>query len=239
MSPARLPFHQRLTWGVHLFGALTRQRHTEMLPLLEQHVPKDGVIIDASAHKGQFAKLFAQVVPQGHVYAFEPRSYARSIISRVIAVKKLANVSLFPVGLGNSPSRTPTNDSGRGSCPVMNGGGKSDEEKIPLTTLDQFSFRHNLQRVDFIKADIEGREMSFLLGAHHVIEKFRPILFLEISKAPLQHTGDTAENVWNFLKALNYSISRIEDNGQTLNAIDVPITKGKIWCVAEERRKTV
>ena len=235
-----LPFLQRVGRYVHLFSALTGKHYAEIKPLLEKHVPKDGVIIDVGAHAGHFTKLFSQVVPQGHVYAFEPGSYVRSIISSVISFKKLKNVSLFPMGLGDKPSgEAPHSLSGvsGGGCPVMGCGGTANDERITLTTLDQFTFRHNLKRVDFIRADIGGQEMRFLLGGHHVIEKFRPVLFLEINEASLQRAGNTADEVWHFLKALNYRIDKIEGDGRVLTPLSAPIAQGDIWCVAEERRK--
>lgn len=259
---ARLTFRKRLTWGAHLFKALTRQHHEALLPLLDTHVPKDGVIIDVGAHAGQFTKLFARAVPQGHVYSFEPGSYARSIVSKVIALKKLKNVSLFPLGLGDTPSeqtlRVPVKASGSvgfglshisssatgpistdpgraggGTCPVM-GGRKADEEKIAITTLDQFIFQRNIPRVNFIKADIEGWEMRFLLGAHHVIEKFRPVLFLEINDEYLKRAGNTAAEMWNFITALGYRIERIEGDGRRLTPLSAPIMSGDIWCVPDK-----
>ena len=235
MSSTQFSLCKRLVWSVHLFSALTRERHTEMLPLLNKHVPKDGVIIDAGDHEGQFAKLFAQAVPQGHVYAFEPRSYARSIISKVISVKKLKNVSLFPTGLSDKTAEetSGSNDAGHAGCPVM----REDEDKIVVTTLEQFAFLHRLKRVDFIKADIDGREMRFLLGARPVIEKFRPVIFLEANDPSAQHAGNTAEQVWGFLKSLNYHINRLEDDGVTLTPLSAPVANADIWCVAENRRK--
>lgn len=222
-------FHQRLMWGVQVLGALALQKHREIVPLLEKSVPRDGVIIDVGACEGQFTKLFAKAVPQGHVYAFEPRSTPRSVLAKVISFRKLGNVSLFPMGLGDQPSEEiPLS----GGCPVMS----NPDEKISLTTLDQFAFRHDLKRVDFIRADIRGSEMKFLLGAHHVIERFRPALLLDIDDARLHEAGASAEEVWRFLTALNYRIDRVE-GGHLLTPLSAPITAGDIWCVPNEPRK--
>jgi hypothetical protein len=111
------------------------------------------------------------------------------------------------------------------------------DEKMILTTLDQFAFRHDLKRVDFIRADIKGSEMKFLLGAHHVIERFKPALLLDIDDANLQEAGASAEDVWRFLTALNYRIDRIENGGRLLTPLSAPIAAGDIWCVPDEQRK--
>lgn len=251
MTAAKLSFRKRLTWGAHLFKALTRQHHTNLLPLLDRHVPKNGVIVDVGAHAGQFAKLFAAAVPQGHVYAFEPGSYARSIVSKVIAVKGLRNVALYPYGLSDTPSaqtlRIPTKASGSvgfglahinmdvapsGAGGSANDTSKADEEKIEMTTLDAFAAENNLQRLDLIKADIEGWEMRFLLGARATIMKFRPVLYLEINDDYLKRAGNTAAEMWDFLVDCGYNISRIEDDGRIVTPLAAPISRGDIWCVA-------
>jgi FkbM family methyltransferase len=233
MAPAQLPLHKRLVWYAQTLKALNRQDHAEILPLLEQYIPKDGIVIDVGAGKGRYTRLFAQAAPQGHVYAFEPGGYPRSILSRVITAKKLQNVSLFPVGLSDKESiEMPAQASG-GGCPVMNVGSKTDAEKIIITTLDEFASLHDLKRVNFIRADIGGNEMRFLQGAHRTIGKHCPVLFLATG-----NDSKSAEEMWSFLKHHNYRIDRIENNGRSLTRLETPVTNAHIWCVAEERRRT-
>ncbi|MCE9507519.1 MAG: FkbM family methyltransferase [Alphaproteobacteria bacterium] len=239
--PNPLSWHARLTYCAHMFKALTRQHHLELLPLLKKHIPENGVIIDVGAHAGQYTKLFARVVPQGHVYSFEPGSYARSIVSKVIALRNLKNVSLFPVGLSDQPTEetlhVPIKRSGSvgfglshiGQVP-KDAARPEREEKIVLTTLDQVAAELGLTRVDFIKADIEGWEMRFLLGARQTISKFRPIIFLEINDEFLKRANNSAREIWDFLKAMDYRISRLEKDGATLIPLDAPVTRGDVWC---------
>ena len=40
----------------------------------------ESVVLDVGAHAGQMAKLFAGLVPRGHVYAFEPGAYALAVL---------------------------------------------------------------------------------------------------------------------------------------------------------------
>jgi hypothetical protein len=47
---------------------------------------------------------------------------------------------------------------------------------ISTTTLDDFFARHDLLRVDFIKADIEGAERLMLQGAQQTLRRFAPKL---------------------------------------------------------------
>ena len=51
-------------------------------------------------------------------------------------------------------------------------------EIIDICTLDSFVVEHNLTRVDFIKADIEGAERDMLRGAAGTLRTFAPKLAL-------------------------------------------------------------
>ena len=59
--------------------------------------------------------------------------------------------------------------------------GEKFEESSSLVetiTLDDFVKEKNLERVDFIKADIEGFERNMLQGAQETLKKFAPKLAL-------------------------------------------------------------
>jgi len=52
---------------------------------------------------------------------------------------------------------------------------------LPLTTIDKIVDELSLDRVDFIKMDIEGSEVKALRGAQHTLARFRPWLEVEAS----------------------------------------------------------
>src|SRR5580692_2177234 len=98
----RLTPRQRASWLAHLFKASTQQHHGDLQAMFAPHVPSDGVILDVGAHAGQFSKLFARMAPAGHVYAFEPSAYARSIMVPALRFNRIKNVTLTPLGLSDS-----------------------------------------------------------------------------------------------------------------------------------------
>ncbi|MEK7406831.1 MAG: FkbM family methyltransferase [Acidobacteriota bacterium] len=56
--------------------------------------------------------------------------------------------------------------------------------KVPLTTIDKLVEELKLERVDFIKMDIEGAEQQALVGAQRTLAKFRPRLALSSYHRP-------------------------------------------------------
>src|SRR6201999_789735 len=84
----------RLTFWAHLFKALARQHHTELIPILRPVLPQDGIVFDVGAHGGRMGQLFALMAPQGHVYAFEPGAYALSILRPMVRLNGRGRISI-------------------------------------------------------------------------------------------------------------------------------------------------
>jgi FkbM family methyltransferase len=214
MRPVPLTLRQRASWLAHLFKASTQQHHSELRPVFAPHVPADAVIIDVGAHAGQFSKLFARMAPAGHVYAFEPSAYARSVLAPALRFNRLDNVTILPLGLSDAPAtdvlHTPLKrraSLGFGIAHLGHtlAGERAMDQTILLTTLDAFAEEQALDRLDLIKADIEGWELRVLEGGARTLKRFRPALFLEVDGAFLARAGDTPQALFTWLAGLGYS----------------------------------
>jgi FkbM family methyltransferase len=206
---------QRWGWFAHVYKACAQQHHLELRPLFAPLIPADGVVLDIGAHAGQFAKLFARLAPRGRVYAFEPSPYALSILRLAVRTNGLKNIVIEPLGLSDAPGVA------RLSTPIKRRGdvgfglahlGEADRpgghiaHEVRLTTLDQAC--GGLERVDFIKIDIEGWELPALRGGAATLARFRPAIFAEVNHRHLARAGATPEELWAFLEALGYQASR-------------------------------
>src|SRR3954453_21818422 len=66
--------------------------------LLKRYLPRDAVIIEAGAHRGEDTLQFSYLWPKGHIHAFEPIPEPRAILERNVAKRR--NVTVYPYGLG-------------------------------------------------------------------------------------------------------------------------------------------
>lgn len=224
-----LSFRQRLTWGAHLFKALFYQYHREFAERIAPLVPGDGVIADVGAHSGQFAKLFARMVPRGRVYAFEPGGYALSILRPVVGLRSLANVEIVPAGLSDMPGtevlNVPLKKRGTLGFGLAHIGAELSgrdvvSQEIALTTLDLFAREHRLTRLDFVKADIEGWEPHFLRGARETIARLRPSVMIEVSPKQLAQSGSAPEEIFSVFEPLGFRVFKtFEREGYRLHAV--------------------
>jgi FkbM family methyltransferase len=206
-------FRRNLTYFTHLFKAIVKQHHSDLRPVLKGNIPEDGVVIDVGGHAGQFSKLFSRLVPQGHVYTFEPGQYALSILRKAIKLNRIKNVTIIPMGLSDTCENLSLKVSIKESGVVRFGlshFGQQDDTRtyeqniVPTTTLDEFYAQNQLKRLDFIKADIEGWELRMLKGGQKCLLTYRPTLMVEVSQQHLTRAGDSVESFWKFMNDLKY-----------------------------------
>ena len=208
----------RVTRAAHLFKAVTRQHHRELIPILRPLLPEDAVVFDVGAHAGQMAKLFALMAPRGRVYAFEPGAYALSILRPMVRLKGQGRIAIEPIALGAEPGTltlsTPIKKSGSLGFGLSHLGGAATggavySHEVTVETIDRFVAARNIARLDFIKADIEGWELRMLTGAAETLRRLRPAVFLEAVDAYLARAGDGRAALWAFMAAQGYRPCRL------------------------------
>jgi FkbM family methyltransferase len=230
----------RLTFWAHLFKALTRQHHLELIPILRPVLPEDGVVFDVGAHAGQMAKLFALMAPRGHVHAFEPGAYALSILRPMVRLKGKGRISIDPIAFGAKPGTltlsTPIKKSGSlgfGLSHLGHGGegGKVYRHEVAVETMDGYVAAKGIKRLDLIKADIEGWEMQLLLGATETLAKLRPVVFLEAVDFYLARAGDSRAGLWSFMRERGYRPHRLDPG---LPVFEPEADGDVVWVPAEK-----
>jgi FkbM family methyltransferase len=139
------------------------------------------IVVDCGAHVGAFT---SQALSRGaaKVIAIEPapdnafcleQNFAAEIAGRqVVVIKKGVWSSEGTLDLSLS-----TLNSGANSF-VQHGRGGSLQ--VPVTTIDRLVADLRLQRVDYIKMDIEGAEREALRGGLETIGRWHPVLMLEM-----------------------------------------------------------
>lgn len=142
---------------------------------LNVNVEKEDIVIDAGAWIGDFSALAA--AKGARVYAFEPTSLTYSVLLTTVKLNGFNRIIPIKKGLGDVDGYLPMaldpQNSGANSISFSR---SSDIEEIEITTIDSFVSSHNLKRVDFIKADIEGAERAMLLGAKETLRTYAPKL---------------------------------------------------------------
>jgi adenylosuccinate lyase len=79
--------------------------------------------------------------------------------------------------------------------------------------LDAFVVEQGIDRLDFVKADVEGAELRVLEGGVSTIEKLRPKFLLEIEERHVQRFGYGAQDVVSWLADREYDMRIWQQGG--------------------------
>lgn len=152
--------------------------------MLFRQLEENSVILDIGANIGWYSLLFSKRLPQSKIYAFEPIQATYQYLLTNITLNQSTNIFPFNIGLSEKEGSLTYYYFPEGSvlaseknlldCP------KAKATTCEVTTLDNFIFANKLNKLDFIKCDVEGAELSVLKGGLHTIKKFLPILFIEL-----------------------------------------------------------
>lgn len=163
-------------------------------------VAEDAVCLDVGANIGLYALAFSLLAPRGRVYAFEPSPGSFRHLEENLAANRASNVSAFQLAFGEEPDTTvqfhdvPFFTAGsfvvdKSSFLTSEVLGATDFEARG-TTLDAFVAEQGLERVDVVKIDVEGAELSVLRGAGAVLAAHHPKVVLEFNSFGLtMHNG--------------------------------------------------
>ena len=136
-------------------------------------IKKGDIVIDAGAWVGTFSAYAAKKGAQ--VYAFEPSVENRIILNKTAELN--GNITVVPFALYDTAATLNfSEESITSRVEDVNKTIGESSHGVRAVTLDEFVVSNNIQKVNFIKADIEGSERKMLAGAVNVMKKFAPKL---------------------------------------------------------------
>jgi FkbM family methyltransferase len=166
--------------------------------------------IDAGAHHGLYTLLASKRVGRrGRVIAFEPSPRERKRLQRHLWLNRCKNVNVQSCALGDerreadlflAEGREDWCNSLR--APQINA--PTVAVRVEVERVDDVLEKLGVTRVDFIKLDIEGAELSFLQGARTTLALSRPVILAEVQDVRTRPWGYAAREVIDFLARADY-----------------------------------
>ena len=154
----------------------------------DRFVKPGDIVLDCGANVGVFTR---EALNAGAklVVAIEPAPENLECLRRNFAAETAAGrVIIFAKGVWDKDDflslNVDTHNSAADSFVMHPQGAQTTAEKLPLTTIDKLVVELKLDRVDFIKMDIEGAEPKALAGGKETLVKWRPRLSISAYHAP-------------------------------------------------------
>jgi FkbM family methyltransferase len=164
-------------------------------------------ILDVGANIGFYTIPMASAVQGGgRLHAFEPLACNCSRLNENVRRNGLDHVvQLHQIGLSdqNAVLRISLREDFAKGAETGNAAIVIDHDDerfacldVRVAPLDEIVPSLAIDRLDFVKLDIEGHEDKFLAGARGTIQRFRPIIFLEINDRFYERRGLDATAVF-------------------------------------------
>jgi FkbM family methyltransferase len=168
-------------WATRLAVANTFLVEQYRCPRADVGVRPGDVVLDGGGCYGDTALYFAR--NGGRVYCWECMPKNVEVFKRNCDLnpRLSGNITLIPKAMWSVSEETLVfSDFGSGS----QAGGAQPADGVAVQTLSIDDFAAGLDRVDFIKLDLEGAEPEALAGAEKTIRKHRPQLALSVYHYP-------------------------------------------------------
>lgn len=172
-------------------------------------------VLDIGANIGYFTLLMAQrVTANGSVHAFEPNPRMIRQLEKNIALNedlKDGRIKVQSVALGNAEGETDFFSPVRGAEGV---GGLKDTKRVPVeelfrvrvSRLDTWIAEQKIERIDFIKMDVEGGELDILKGAQNMLKIMRPVILFEAYELNTAPYGYSVKDILEHVRQYGYDI---------------------------------
>ncbi|MCI0702908.1 MAG: FkbM family methyltransferase [Planctomycetia bacterium] len=175
--------------SVLVFGAW--EKH--ILLFLEDYTnatgTQDTAFVDVGANTGQYALFMSRRVKL--VHAVEPFPPVLKNLHANIKLNSFTNIKVHEVGLGDQVGSIPFYepvDANHGGGTFRgeghDGKGQKLSAQLPIVTGDSLFTSADGPPIGSMKIDIEGFEEAALKGLRQTLEKYRPLVVVEVSTPP-------------------------------------------------------
>ncbi len=194
------------------------------------NITRDSIVFDVGANIGTKSLAYSLWLNKsGRVYAFEPFRPTFKFLQKNMVQNNFENIKCFSFGFSSDssnqymgmPDRTQDAryaykngllEGGLFSIYAIKESEVHEKRMIcNFTTMDNFVQEMNIKRIDFIKIDTEGHELHVLKGSKKTLNKFHPILQIEITSFTMKISDTDPVEILEFLSKIEYVFYQFED----------------------------
>lgn len=186
------------------------------IELLKKLIKPGDHVLDIGANIGFYAKIISNIVGQnGKVYCFEPDKPNFNYL--VKNTKGINNISLFNLAVSDKAEvikvyKSKLLNVDHRTYPVNN---YDSVEEINANSIDGLLELKKIEKVDFIKIDIQGFELTAFKGMKQLLTSNKHLkIIAEYWPHGFKRAGTSAIEFFDFFDRLNYKFTLI-DEGKT------------------------
>lgn len=199
----------------------------------QEYLQPGMTVLDIGAHHGFYSLTASRAVyPGGQIQSFEPSPRERAQLQRNLRLNRRTNVTIHSKALGTNLGKATLflvqgEHDGCNSLRQPDGFPGTITVEVDVVPLDHFLKEKGVQKVDFIKMDVEGAELSVLQGAPSLLSASpRPVILAEVSDLRTKAWGYRASEILTLLEQKGFrwfepaAEGKLVDANRTLDVYD-------------------
>lgn len=164
-------------------------------------IKEGSVVYDIGAHVGFYTLLAAETVgPDGKVIAFEPLPNNIAYLKKHLILNEINNVIVFETAVSEQSGTDTFEEMDSNSEGRLSPKGNL---KVKVVALDELILSGEIPPPDYMKIDVEGAELSVLLGSKRMLLRHHPTIFLAT------HGVEMHKQCCDFLVSTGYHLEPI------------------------------
>ncbi len=196
-------YYNPMRSGVGWVAFFNKSFEQEELDQCKKIIKNDDVIIDIGANIGSHSLYFSSLAPNGIVYSIEPSRITFEYLLKNIKYKE--NIIPLSVAVSNSNEILNFYECDNDVMSGLKNTNRSNItyiNKVPAVKMDNLCDLLNIQKLDFVKIDVEGLETEVIQGFLQTLSKFKPIVFCEIYSG--ENSNPDSDKTINLIVSLGY-----------------------------------
>jgi FkbM family methyltransferase len=186
------------------------------LAITKYFLPKVKNFVDIGAYTGLYCYVAAK---EGRsdikIYAYEPQKKLYKHINKTIFINNWEKkIFFYPIGIGQKKSRGKLYIDGTGSTLNKSFNSAEHSNNIVIDSLDNQKKTLKIEKIDFIKIDVENFELEVLKGSKKILAQDRPYILIEIIGKMKERNFENNyyHQTIRLLHSYNYNIFLINSN---------------------------
>ena len=173
----------------------------ETFEFFNKNIKKGNTVLDIGAHIGLYSSPFAEMVGEdGKVFCFEPTPSTFDILKKTIELNKHQNIKSINAAIDENSGSirfnlTSQNGEGSNANSIVAIDRSVANVDVKAYSIDDFR-KENKLKIDVLKIDVEGAELSALRGAKETFISDRPLGILALHPNNINEFGHSLNEIW-------------------------------------------
>lgn len=211
------------------WSAYTLMPSAAEINMMKQRVTESSVIFDIGANVGVWTVMMSKICNAAHIHSFEPAPITFDLLQKNVNLNECRNVMLNNMAASNSSGvaefEVPPGVSIYGRVRPKKQSDEVDQRflnpniyEVKCKRLSDYCLEHNIEKIDFMKIDVEGFELDVLMGMEELFAEHKiGAIYIETMEDNHLRMGSSYREFLDFFGRFDYKIYTLGNDGSALS----------------------